>query len=651
MLARICFLFVFLSFAWCTPSAAVEVFQGHPRLLFRDAPYGEHSITTEMLKKRAADPRYRKFLDRVDRGSLNFALRALLLDDSQAALECISRLEKPSGFGTTTDAGRILMWDAMAFDWLYNHKLFSEESKQKAIRRLVNGARRCMNMYYSQGTHIFHTRMSAFPAGVAVAGLALKGHHPEADKFLNWGYNTFIKNQLPARQIQDGTVHNSMAYGRKYTMWLVGNFLSAWYTATGEDLWKVIRQEQGDWAWREALFCIYGEQPDGKMVRFGDNFYRGTERFSFRVISERAFYYDEPVGFNYINHLLSSHAGDTGKQKGVELGCEYMVLLYWDPDNKGIPYTTLPGRILFSPRGTGMAFWRTGWNRDDTFIFFKCGDYFGNHGHFDAGHLEVFRRAPLLIESGSYRGGTNTEHYKKYFHTSLAHNTIRIVDPTVENDRGDQRFHNNQTQGTMEEHFADREGEYGDVIQYRDEGDWAYLAADFTAAYPSSRAKRVVRELVWIGARFLVVIDNLTLAESRYQPRVLWHYPVRPVLEEKRFTVSDAGARAVVNVLAPADAVIDTVPGFKVGANFYPPAKPHPSLGVGRAEVSAPLTGKTDHLFVEVIDVADDTVEPAPVSVQQDEASGTLTVILPTGSLTLRGPAELRSRILFSKRR
>ena len=25
---------------------------------------------------------------------------------------------------------------------------------------------------------------------------------------------------------------------------------------------------------------IYGEQPDGLMVRFGDNFYRGTERFS-----------------------------------------------------------------------------------------------------------------------------------------------------------------------------------------------------------------------------------------------------------------------------------------------------------------------------------------------------------------------------------
>ena len=75
----------------------------------------------------------------------------------------------------------------------------------------------------------------------------------------------------------------------------------------------------------------------------------------------------------------------------------------------------------------------------------------------------------------------------------------------------------------------------------------------------------MVRELAWIGERYLVVVDNISLAEGRFRPRVLWHYTVAPLLEPGRFTVCDAGARAVVNVLAPAEAVIDTVAAFTVG--------------------------------------------------------------------------------------
>ena len=625
-------------------ASAYQVFEGHPRLFFRDNAWGERSVTTDILRKRAADSRYSRFLEKMTRrGVCNWALKAVMLDDREAALECIEMLEKRKGFGNTTDAGRVLMWDAMAFDWLYNNENFTDDARQKVIANLARGAQHCMDLYKNQGTHIFHTRMYGYPTGVAIAGLALKGHHPEADKFIDWAYNVYLKDLFPARQIQDGTVHNSMAYGRKYTMWLVGHFIAAWYSATGENLWEMIRQQQGDWAWREALFVIYGEQPDGMLVRFGDCFFRGSERFSFRVVSERAFAYGEDLGAGYVNYLFDIHSAGTRDRIGTEMGSEYQVFLYWDADRQGVGRTALPGRILFSPEGTGMALWRTGWTAEDTFIFFKCGDYFDNHGHFDSGHVEIFRRAPLLIEAGSYAGGTGTDHYQKFFHNSVAHNTIQIVDPSDAEDAGSQRFYNNQGQGTIGEYLANGKNEYGDVIAYRDEDGWAYLAADFTAAYPPARVKRVVRELAWLGERYLVVVDNISLADSGLQPRVLWHYPVAPLLEAKRFTVSDAGARAVVNLLAPAEAVIDTVAAFTVGATSYQPKNPDPALGAGRVEVMVRETSRADYTFVQVIDVADNTEAVAVFSLSGRASPKFVKIEFPSATLTLEGAPGART--------
>jgi hypothetical protein len=648
MLRKALFLLVLLGLGGVGYSPAAEVFPGHPRLFFRDQAWGEPSITTAVLRQRAQDPRYSRHLDLLTRRSpCNQALRWVMLDDRESALKCIEGLKQPFGFDGTTDDGIQLMWDAMAFDWLYNNPDFSAADKQAVIDKLAGGARWCIDQYEHQGAHIFHTRMYAFPTGVAIAGLALKGHHPEADRFMQWGYDKYRKDLFPARRIQDGTVHNSIAYGRKYTMWSVGHFLAAWYSATGENLWKTIREKQGDWAWREALFLIYAQQPDGSLVRYGDNFFRGADRFSLRAVSERAFAYGEPVGAWYVSRLLAAGSDHKDSRMGEEVGSEYNAFLYWDADNAGRSVETLPTRMLFSPRGTGMAFWRSGWGKDDTFIFSKCGDYFDNHGHFDAGHVEVFRRAPLLIEAGTYAGGTESEHYKKFFHQSIAHNTIQIEDPRVPGDDGSQRFYNNQSQGTIEKYLSNPLNEYGNIVQYRDEQGWPYLAEDFTAAYEPGRVKKVVRELAWLGERYLVVIDNISLADSGLKPKILWHYPVVPSLENGRLTVSASGARAVISVLAPAGAVLDTVPEYKVGDAFYPPSKPSPSMGVGRAEVSLPGTGRTEYTFVQVIDIADDGAAGSAPELKAGRSPNALKVILPAGTLSLAGKPGDRTTIEF----
>jgi hypothetical protein len=628
------------------PVSAVEVFQAHPRLFFRDSTWGERSITTEQLKQRVDDPRYAAYRNRLTYSACNVALRACLTDDSAAAEEAITMLRTPFAFGGTTTDGELVMWAAMAFDWLYNHHAFTDEIKQEVVSTLAAGASYLRNQYSSQGAHIFHTRMPAFVVGVAMAGLAIDGHHSSSQGHIEWADSVMTQHIFPGRELQDGTVHNSLAYGRRYTMWHTGHFMSAWYSATGQDKWADIRANQGDWAWREALFMMHARQPDSLFVRFGDNYRRTSERYTFRVIGERAFAYDEPVGKNYLNYLFETQAAQSDNRV-VEEGNSYNVFLWWDADSRGFSFRSLPGRAMFSPDGTGMVLWRSGWDEGETHIFFKCGNYFGDHGHFDQGHVEVFRHKPLLIESGYYDSFSST-HRTKYYRGSMAHNTIRAKSASILNYLGEQRMFSNQNKATLQNYLADPLNETGDLIDYRDNGTWSYAAGEFASAYNSSLMDKVVRELAWIGERYLVVVDNVVMDGTDYLPAVMWHYAATPQLEQGRFTVSDGGGKAVVTVLSPPGASIDTVAAYKLGSLSYPPPDPQPEHGTGRVEVSATVSSSQGYTFVEVIEITDDSVVTAVPVLETDPQSGAISIVLPEGTLYLAGEPEARTEVSFT---
>ena len=265
--------------------------------------------------------------------------------------------------------------------------------------------------------------------------------------------------------------------------------------------------------------------------------------------------------------------------------------------------------------------------------------------HFDQGHLEVFRRAPLLIEAGAYEGEFNSTYRLNFYRKTIAHNSILAVDPSVPNDEGGQRIFSNQSEATLESWLANPVNQTGDITDYRDNGYWSYVSGDLSKAYPPARLSRAVREVAWIGDRYLVVVDNLILASSSLRPRILWHYTVKPQVEPGRFTVADKGARATVSVLAPANAVIETVKEYRVGNAYYPPPDPRPSLGIGRVEVGVPASSGTVHEFVQVIDVADTTDVPGAVSLER--TAGGLRVTLPVGTLVLDGPAGAREKMDF----
>lgn len=627
-------------------STSPPVREDHPRLLFRAQSEDSRTVTLEMIRKRVSDPRYERFRQGlytssfIDRGRAtlaNLALRAVAWQEDAAADSAIADLQRPLRFtGETWDGIRVL-WAAFALDWLWEHPNFDQAEKDTAIETVAAGAERLYGMLRG-GSHVFHTRMYGWTCGLAAAGIALSGHHPEAEKYFSFAYDYFRNDLLPSRHLQGGSVHNGFGYGRHYTMWLTGHYLAFLYTATGEDLWAEIREHQDDWAAREAEFIIYGRQPDGLMAKFGDCYRRTSERFSFRVIAERNWFYREPVFQGYLQRLLAEQT-----ETVFERGNEYIAFLYYEPSWTSAPESILPGRTVFGRWGTGMVFWR-GWQPDDTWIFFKCGDYFENHGHYDQGHVEIFRSAPLLAEAGAYVGGFDSDFRMNFYRRSVSHNTLLITDPGNPDDIGDQRVYMNQSLGTMDRYLADLGAETGDIIAYSEGPETGYVMADLTRAYSGNQAHRVTRELALVGDRYLLVVDRVALADSRRQPRALWHCPVRPEIYERGFAVRRGGSRVVFQLLAPDDARLEWVEGFRAGAVTYElPGEPGPynDPGVGRMEVVG-VTGKPEHLFIQAMDIASDDVGAAGFVLK--EAGETVTVGLPDGrTLRLtRAGAELR---------
>lgn len=611
-------LLLFWLFSSLVCASSAQIIPEHPRLFFRSNAWGAHGLTAEMIRARMQARGAETVLSQLENSMPNLALRGLILADEGAAAEAIARLIEPLAFeNMTTDEGVEVAWRSMAFDWLYNHPLFTEEKKTIAADQIARGANLLVRALEGDG-HIFHTRMYGWPTGIALAGLALYGSHEDGQRFADYGYAYYQDRLFPARQLQDGSVHNGFGYGRKYTMWLTGHFLSCWHSSTGENLWEEVRK-QGDWARNEMLFCIYGCYPDHSYLRLGDAYSIQSDHYTFRAVSERTWAYQDAVGMGFLKFLIEANRVrplnlNVGEEyiSGVLDGRSgYYYFLFYDPETVSDSHTVLPKKKLFSPEGTGMVIWKSGWGEADTTIFFKCGNYFGDHGHFDQGHLDIYRRQPLLIDSGSYLTFSGPFRWD-YWRKTVAHNSILVVDPRIPNDEGGQRIFHSQSDATIDEYRANQKAETGNILDYRTEPGISYVAGDLTPAYPSDRVLRITRELTWVEDRHLVVLDRVLTAREDLVPRVLWHCPVVPEIakKENRFKVAREGSRALVQVLLPDNAQIYWIEGFRVGDELFETQDHRRALddqGVGRIEVTAETPASKQVVFLQVIDIADES--------------------------------------------
>jgi hypothetical protein len=200
-------------------------------------------------------------------------------------------------------------------------------------------------------------------------------------------------------------------------------FAYVWEVATGEDLLK-----NNNHLPHAVYYWIYGLRPDGLSTREGDQTCMPTGCDRNRFIAEiLADYYDDGY-IQWYAHFKGAKTG--GDLLWSDLKFDWPDIVFYNPALMAQEPTTLP---LYRHFAFGHVVIRTGWQgppSDDTLLTFAIHDWISGHTHLDVNSFTLFRKGPLAIDSGRYRGNSaNRAHELNYALRTVAHNTITVYRP------------------------------------------------------------------------------------------------------------------------------------------------------------------------------------------------------------------------------
>ncbi len=559
----------------------------HPHFFFRRGPWGNGGLTLEEVRKRGASFAGGLAADafRSPEAAPNLAMHYVISGNESSALEAI-RLMKlgHSKEEWTTTQGDQIEATAIAYDWLAGaYPGFSANDRSEIQDLLVRSGQACRGAL-SHGASIYHTRMYAWANGALFSGLALHGERPEADELIDFGIRYWKERLIPAREHTAGAWFNALSYGKKYMCRSVFSFLTAWRSATGEDLWAKAKQSGNNWPETMLIYLMYMLRPDHRFTTYGDIFDsmwssdRGTRRVVAQAVSETR----NPYGQGFLQELEAQWGRKTYDRESR------WYEIFEDKSIPARPRANLPLSRLFSPKAVRSVVMRSGWGPDDTWILFKCGDYGDSHGHFDQGHFEIFRHGQLALDS--FYGAK----------TTLYHNTILVNDPEDPKDKGEQREFVRQIHASLPSYLADPIVRTGEILDYREIGATTYVLGDATAAYSSAKVKSFTRQVVFLDRKIFVVFDAITVANPRFRRRFLLHYPATPIFDGQRFSWKNNGGQLSVQTVLPEKAKITDIPEadrdrpvpFKQFAPHYPR---------GRVEVEPAVYDSPASVFLHVL--------------------------------------------------
>jgi heparin/heparan-sulfate lyase len=598
------------------PAAAVH--PEHPRLFFRRQSWGERGLTLAEVRRRGA-----AFADsltgeaiRSPEGAPNLALHCLVTgseDSARAAVRLMKRGYSPGEW--TTTQGDEIEATAIAYDWLAGAwEGFPAEDRTEIQDLLVRSGNACVRAL-ATGASIYHTRMYAWANGALFAGLALHGDRPEAAALTDFGIRYYRDRLMPARAHTAGAWFNALSYGKKYMCRSVFSFLAAWRSATGEDLWAAAKASGNNWPETMLLYLLYMLRPDFRFATYGDIFdsmwtsAQGTRRVVAQAVSETR----NPYGQGFLREI-EEHDG----RKAYDRESRWYQI-FEDPSIPARPRSELPPVRLFSPESVRVVVMRSGWGPDDTWALFKCGDYGDNHGHFDQGHFEIFRRGQLALDS--FYGAKET----------IYHNTILVKDPEDPNDKGNQRLFSRQIHASLASYLADPAVRTGTILDFRERDGTTAILGDATPAYPPARVKSFTRQVVFLDRRLFIVFDVVTVPEARFERIFQLHYPSAPRVEGRSLRWVSNGGQLIVRTLLPekpSRSMItlgerDRPVPFKNFQPWYPAGR----LDVEPSSYDSPTT-----IFLHVLAPGDEG-DPAPELELRGEGSG---YVLRAGARRLR---------------
>jgi hypothetical protein len=534
------------------------------------------------------------------------ALHWLLTGDEASAQACLDELkatDPDDGYGLYA-LGPLLTLP-VAYDWLFSWKGFSAADRRAVEEKIAKTADGSVEFLKGNGDSVWHTSAPRAWMGIALAAAALDG--PRAAEWEKFAREYFERVYAPAMAALEGGAVAGMSYGVAEGFMPAVRGMWALRTGRGADYFAWVK-ERGNWCEARLEYMALMAAPDHTWPRWGDCV--GGSRASLKdevrnVVDMLALGTGAPAGAWLSGRLAKAYPANAGYHS-----CVLPDMFLFSRDAAPPDGTEPPRAKLFGRSTLGQAVFRTGWDDAATHVFFKAGDYFDNHGHFDQGSFTIYRRGWLALDSGAY-GKFDAPHRLEYARKSVAHNVIVFG----KDDSGGQRIVNRQDFQDLADWEKKKRSlalESADVIGWETGDGWAWVAADLRAAYDPKVVGSFVRELVWLDSGALVVHDRCA---AKTLPRWLLHTTPEPEIEGLAFAAAlDATALRGWTLLPEKSEPKKIGPGCLVDGRDFPPdsSAPYAVPGAWRVEVAG-----SGH-FLHVLIALDAVAAPPEVSLVRE---------------------------------
>lgn len=439
---------------------------------------------------------------------------------------------------------------AFAYDALKNNLSFTDDEKSKVNALLRKAIKHYLLLLNSNDPSQWHGR-STLASQMWLTVMAVDGVSSEE-----------LVQTVPHFYALVNATSMTEAWPEGYNYWVNSRAiyivlaLSAYINGTEPDVWH---QKVKHLIERIGYWHIYATRPDMRIEPLGDEGPRlDLKDETRRVIDIIAQITQNPVFHQYSQALEKLHGRESyysNYRWGWPLFNSINFLaqpIVKEPSNTDY---LLPHFTIFGEKYFGQSYIRQSWNSESTFISYRSGDMFTHHGHYDNGHISLFKGAPLLVNSSQY-GTYSGDNRLNYAIRSVAKNTILVQKTNEQVEVGFNR--NNGVNGggqriTMplgsailspEDWFSKRAKSPvlagGEIIARFSDESAVYIKSDLTKSYNSSwydnnddggKVTSVIRDVLYLRSKdILLVQDNIVTITPENKVKIIYHTVNKPVV-------------------------------------------------------------------------------------------------------------------------
>jgi hypothetical protein len=516
-----------------------RMIEGHPRLLLRVKPW-KYGLSLDQLRARARQApwaaQFKKTPSPKDGAAC--ALYYLATGDEKVVPGLIDRVLAIEHVGYGMGGEPFLI-----YDWIYNSPSLTPRKKELEDKLVKLGFDSASLLEGGNCGDVWRHRGGG-GIDILLAGLALAGERPEGAKLLAQGLGYWRRAYLPSYQLTGGGwLGGQSSYTGMVRPAPLG--LACWASATDQDIYRIIKQQYGDWLENRMYFWMHALYPDKSVI---DSI--GVNHCAWRTHQDRWPMLAKALGNADAYHFMRWKGEDPTRD-----------ILFYDEELDKKPASAVftgPHTRVWGRDGLGYVQMRSkGWQPDSVVVEIKFSKFLWNHAlQSNQGSFYIFHKGRLALQGGTYDSFGRSDHWDYYYRRTISSNSMLIFapgefalggGPTAERDGGFVREPGGQfaesmarSNFTADEYLwhvrNDPRYDWARITAFEHAADfrWSYVSGDATNAYNNpgccryvsseagilaNRPKidRFTRSLVYVPPACLIVFDRVNALDPSYR--------------------------------------------------------------------------------------------------------------------------------------